>query len=169
MKKLFICLLLIVFVATPVFGLPSFQNSPDGFRGIKWGDPPSAMGKYRLDTQDDDYIKLYSRLDDKMSLGEVPLDLLEYIFCVDRLMGITIQTKSLHFIDMKQILITQYGNPFQENKYIEKYTWVDNNAFIAFEDFSIEGICELRIYSVPEVKLMERVQKEKAKKASGDF
>ena len=166
MKKVFCCLLLIAFFVKPVFG---FQNSPDGFRGLKWGDSPSAMGNYNLETKDDDYLKIYSRPDDKMSLGVVPLDMLKYVFCVDRLMGISIRINSKHFVDMKQILITQYGEPFQKNKYIEKYYWLDNNAFIEFENFRAREYCELRISSLAEVKLMDKVQKERAQMAADDF
>lgn len=168
MKKLFICLLLIVFVATPVFGLPSFQNSPDGFRGIKWGDSPSTLGNYNLE-QNHDYLKLYTRPDDKMSMGVVPVEMLTYVFCVDRLMGITIKVKSNHYIDMKQILITQYGEPTLQKKYIEKSSWLDDNAFVELENFRARGYCELTISSVPEVILMAKVQKERAKIASEDF
>lgn len=166
MKKIFACLIFVVFLATPAL---CFQNSPDGFRGVKWGDPPSVMGEYTLETKEDDYLKIYSRHGDKMSIGDVPLTKLYYMFCVERLAGLAATLSANYFTDMKQILIVQYGEPMQQNRYIPKYTWIDNNAFIVFENIRGKGYCELRIHSVPEVKLMDKVQKEKAQKASGDF
>ena len=96
-------MLLIIFVATPVFGLPSFQNSPDGFRGIKWGDPPSTLGNYESLSGNDEYMKIYTRPDDKMRLGEVRLYNIYYIFYLDRFMGIHITTVSEYFSELKDI------------------------------------------------------------------
>jgi len=41
-----------LFFITPAFGsqfLQSFQNSPDGFRCVKWGYPPTAIDSYSLE------------------------------------------------------------------------------------------------------------------------
>jgi len=170
LKKIIFCLmLLIIFVATPVFGLPSFQNSPDGFRGIKWGDPPSTLGNYESLSGNDEYMKIYTRPDDKMRLGEVRLYNIYYIFYLDRFMGIHITTVSEYFSELKDILITQFGEPKQKNPNIEEYTWVDSKAVMVLEKEIFSKFCNFRITSCVEMDLMEKDKKERSKNASQDF
>lgn len=45
----------------------AFQNEPDGFRGLKWGDPPTESMEYLGTFQGD---RIYTLSDDKMSTGE---------------------------------------------------------------------------------------------------
>jgi len=127
-----------------------------------------AMGEYTLDS-DEDYLKFYVRQDDKMSIGEVPLMKLNYVFCEDKFMSMKTRMDGKHFIDMKQILTQQYGEPIQQNRYIPEFSWIDNNAFITFKNNTVGRYCDLTISSVREIINMDKVQKERAKKASGDF
>lgn len=45
----------------------TFQNEPEGFRGLKWGDPPTESMEYLGTFQGD---RIYTLSDDKMSTGE---------------------------------------------------------------------------------------------------
>ena len=42
MKKIIISIVILLAISLPSFALP---NSPDGFRGMKWGDSPTLLGK----------------------------------------------------------------------------------------------------------------------------
>jgi len=55
----------------------TFQNEPEGFRGLKWGDPPTESMEYLGTFQGD---RIYTLSDDKMSMGNVELHLIVYAF-----------------------------------------------------------------------------------------
>ena len=60
-----------------------FQNQPEGFRGLKWGDPPGEdMESVEEEVPLRNYRK-YIRPSDKLFLGNVELDYIFYIFYFD--------------------------------------------------------------------------------------
>ncbi len=73
----------------------AFQNEPDGFRGLKWGDPPTEdmvfIGRDKYGENQ------YELPDENLQIGEVELERIEYKFFDDgkseRLMSVMIQTE----------------------------------------------------------------------------
>ena len=74
-----------------------FQNEPDGFRGLKWGDPPTEDMVF---IHGNEYGRnQYLLPDEKLQMGEAELVEIEYIFFDDgnyeRLMEVWINTKDI--------------------------------------------------------------------------
>lgn len=65
MKKGFLVVVMILALSLGAF---AFQNEPDGFRGLKWGDPP---GKHMrpFTTYAHFGVRIYERSFDKMKIG----------------------------------------------------------------------------------------------------
>lgn len=65
-------------------GGSGFQNEPDGFRGLKWGDPP---GEDMERVEEEESVLLektkYIRPSDNLFLGNIELDYIFYIFYFD--------------------------------------------------------------------------------------
>jgi len=86
----------------------AFQNEPDGFRGLKWGDP---LGEDMvIDTIDGDRI-WYTRNNDKLHIGPAELESITYVFYKGRLMGVNITLWSSDGNDLKDILMLKFGDP----------------------------------------------------------
>ena len=79
MKKISLSLLVVLLF---IFALASiaqaFQNEPDGFRGLKWGDPPTEDMVYLGDIS---YAQnTYHRKGDKLGIGSATLNEIRYKF-----------------------------------------------------------------------------------------
>ena len=79
MKKISLSLLVVLLF---IFALASiaqaFQNEPDGFRGLKWGDPPTEDMVYLGDIS---YAQnIYHRKGDKLGIGSATLNEIRYKF-----------------------------------------------------------------------------------------
>ena len=79
MKPKIAILLLCSLVLLTIPGL-AFQNEPEGFRVLKWGDPPTE-DMFFVKTVDD--IKGYFRKDDKMNIGDAKRRIVVYQFYDD--------------------------------------------------------------------------------------
>lgn len=56
----------------------AFKNQPEGFRGLKWGDPPGE--DMELLQQANEWLSLYTRRDEQLKLDEVNLFMVIYSF-----------------------------------------------------------------------------------------
>lgn len=166
MKKIIMCAFMLCILSAPVFAMPQMQNSPAGFRGLKWGDPATKIQGRKL-VEDSGYLKIFVDPNAKLSLGNVPLKSINYAFCQNRLMGVDLIFSNSYFQDMKQILYTQYGQPISEKPHIGRFGWIDDNAMVDLEKH-IDG-SSVTISSVYEINLMDKVQKENAQSAGNDF
>jgi len=66
MKKIIVVGIMVWLVLALTVGVFAFQNEPDGFRRLKWGDPVGEEMEYLDDL---DGSKSYTLPDDKMSIG----------------------------------------------------------------------------------------------------
>lgn len=80
MKKILLALLIIFAFCS--ISTATIKDSPDGFRGIKWGDPPSALGA-RIKTGDGQFSITYEKKGDKLSIGSAKLKSIRYKFLQD--------------------------------------------------------------------------------------
>ena len=98
------------FVDNSIF--PSYQNVPDGFRGIKWGThikdlkdmvhSKSASTVIQKNLGAD--FEVYKRKNDKMSIGKATLEGVFYIFCEIKFFGVGIRAKGkINFERLKSI------------------------------------------------------------------
>ena len=77
MKKKVMLLTLIVSTFLLISVGFTFQNEPDGFRELKWGDPPTEDMIYRVTALGE---RGYTRPDDKMYVGNAQFYLIVYAF-----------------------------------------------------------------------------------------
>lgn len=166
MKKIVMYAFVLCLLATSAFAMPQMKNSPDGFRGLKWGDPATKIQGRKI-VEDSGYLKIFVDPKAKLSLGNVPLESINYVFCKNRLMGVDLRFSNSHFQDMKQILYTQYGQPISEKPHIDRFGWLDDNAMVNLEKY-LDG-SSVKISSIYEINLMDKVQKENAQSAGNDF
>jgi len=153
----------------------SFQNEPDGFGGIKWGQDIKSMKKsfIQKEAQDGFFagekdIRAHAKSNDKKMLGAAYLRDIYYYFWKDKFICVEIFTNGLsNFASLKKFCFERYGNNIegteQANKNFNTYTWKGTVAGIGlfhYKDDSgfDQGI--LRMYSQKMIK-QRAVTKEK--------
>jgi hypothetical protein len=166
MKALSIVLGASIFFSSNVaFG---FKNEPDGFRGIKWGTPiaKNASEMTRVAKVHGGHT-IYRRKGDKMHIGGAELKSIGYGYYEGNFYSAFIETSELEKKALLAALTSQFGEPEQKNKYIERYQWDGKKTFILF-NCGITG-CQATISSA---EILERIiarQKKDAAGANRDF
>ncbi len=74
MKKIIVIGIVIWLVLALSVGAFAFENEPDGFRDLNWGDPPSED---MISSYYEEDMAMYYLPEDKMFLGDVPLYLVD--------------------------------------------------------------------------------------------
>lgn len=145
-KKLSLALCLVVLFSC--MASAAIKDSPEGFRGIKWGNPPSALGEAAIVIENHDVIKItvYSRQGDKMSLGSAELVVIGYVFWDNKLMGVAVRANHGEFENLKDVATEKFGLPEPPGEYVDAYSWGDDKVFIHLKE-SYEP--ELLIVSIP--------------------
>lgn len=131
-KPAFVLAILIVLTLSP--GVFAFQNEPDGFRGLKWGDPPREdMVEFYADRNEVTYMLP----EDKMFLGDVPLYLVAYVFYGNRfgLAGLSFNGEK-YYDKIETICRQRFGEQVEEGPYELK--WTAQKAFIHLQYDYIE-------------------------------
>lgn len=148
-----------------------FQNEPDGFRGLEWGDPPGEdmilLGK--------DYINpdslWYKRTLDKRKIGRAELlEEIRYVFYKNQFFRVRIRThttssRPTYYDYLKDVLILKFGR----GEWMEPITrWYGKTAIVELERVATkfgpreEGPGELNIYSTEIYLQKEQDEKKKA-------
>ena len=165
MKKMPALILIILFV--PLFSY-AFQNEPDNFRGIKWGtnikDLPDMV---QLDDpgRQNNNIKHTQRNNEILQIGDAELSDITYRFYKDQFCFVSIRFESKNFRKLKETLFKLYGPGFQNNPFIENYSWHGANIDI---DLYVEGGLIGYCYK-PLLKAEINDGKDNAKRRSGDL
>lgn len=129
-KTLFAVLAIFIFCST---GSAAIKDSPDGFRGIKWGQSPSALGKYTLLAHTGG-LGYYLKNDDKLKIGDADLTSIMYIFWENKFVMAVIQTEgSGNSNALRTAMIARYGEPEHgQNNANESSVWHDDNIVITY-------------------------------------
>lgn len=146
----------------------TFQNEPEGFRDLKWGDPPLQdmifIGKKG------DIRKLYELPNDKMQLGDVKLYMIFYAFynSPERFMGVSIYFKKKRNFDLlKTICRGRFGKETTEGFYEliwhgQKttipltYDLIDEDGWLFFDNNAIFA----EYFEAKEKKEIEKAEKD---------
>lgn len=88
-KISFAILLLLVFCSVAAAAI---KDSPDGFRGIKWGDPPLVLGASTLIKEAYD-IQTYTKHNENLKMGDVNLTAITYFFKQKKFIDAAITSK----------------------------------------------------------------------------
>jgi len=115
MKKINLSLIVVLLF---MFALASitqaFQNEPEGFRGIKWGDPPGEEMEYRIKIGTDNLVQ-YERKNDKLKIGGAKLESIEYQFYKGQFMGVWIETQRGNHEPLEDVVKLNFGPGHSED------------------------------------------------------
>ncbi len=168
MKKVLVLVMVLVLALS--LGAFAFQNEPDGFRGLKWGDPPGEdmeeerFGKY-LD------ITIYTRRNDKMQIGGAELRIIYYEFYEDRFISVEIYPVFIESIydALKDVVVLKFGDGVvtsSEDGLNDQILWSGDMATIVLRRNLIEGSFVLVINSTQIQEEAERKKEEERQKAA---
>lgn len=159
--------LLLVIVATLLLCLGrayTFQNEPEGFRGLKWGDPP--VPKMEFLKKVDRWMSIYSLAGEKLELGDAQFYMVLYQFytpsnaTVRRLMGVGLYFKEKeNFEILRTICTVKFGEPTREG--FDELGWVSLAASVILKYDSIDEEGFLGLSSTP---IFQQYTREKEKK-----
>ena len=166
-------------VAILVMGLVSlgmafaFENEPDGFRGLKWGDLPSP--KMELVKERDEWTRIYRNPGDKLELGDARFYMIEYEFytpsnaTVGRLMGVGLYFKDKENFDiLETICKVKFGEPIMKG--FHKLGWASLSSTVALTYYSIDEDGFLLLGSTPIFKqYTQEKEKKQAEEAEKDW
>ena len=148
-------------------GVMAFDNEPDGFRGLKWGDPPSVEMKY-LD--DSGWSKNYTLPDDKMSIGSAEFWMITYKFYEGRFFLVSLFFDGEDNYDLLETICKErYGREELEEGFHE-LSWLGQKSSITlYYDIVEEGGFLILLSRVISSELLEDEKKKEAEKAEGDW
>lgn len=121
----------IVVVAILVMGLVSlgmafaFQNEPEGFRGLKWGDPPGEDMVYHSN------LDWYTKKNDELKIGGAKFKNIYYTFHKEKFMRVLINTDN--YRPLKDVVDLKFGDPTNYKDFglgFSTYEWSGDIATI---------------------------------------
>lgn len=162
MRKVIVVLAVLVIVVLSL-GAFAFQNEPDGFRGLKWGDPIQEDMKIFNNNEG-----VYIRPDDKMSLGNASLYIVTYLFWEGRFWGAGLYFRGEgNYKTIKTICEEKYGDP---GLGFYKWEWEGQKSYILLTYEPIEETGTLGIVSSQiALEQADAKREEEAEKAEGDW
>jgi len=150
----------------------AFQNEPDGFRGLKWGDPPTE-DMVCVDILEGE-LRLYKCLNDKLHIGDAWFHKIVYSFFgwPGRLMGV-----SLHFYGernyklLENICQGRFGKEITKQFY--KHFWMGQqaNVLLTYDVAKDEGALALTNSMILSeyTKAVEAEKKRRAEETQEDW
>jgi len=142
----------------------AFQNEPEGFGGLKWGDPPTEDMEFLR--EEDQWMNSYRNPGDKLELGDARFYMIEYEFytpsnaTVGRLMGVGLFFKDKeNFEILKTICTVKFGEPTNEE--FHELDWFSLDTAVLLTYGSIDEDRLLVLMSRP---IFEQYTREKEKK-----
>ena len=113
MKKLclvaVLCVLVLVLAGTAL----AFKNQPEGFRDLKWGDPPTE--DMVIITPSEYGRTEYKRVEEKLYLGKAKLEQVIYWFYLDEFMSVFLDFRGKdNFSLLETICREKFGKPTDE-------------------------------------------------------
>ena len=172
MKKIVLLSVILIFLITGISF--AFQNEPEGFRGLKWGDTPTEDMTF-LSGSSTYSGNCYYREDDKFNIGTAKLDCIFYHFTLysnqfcDVSAGFYSETT---YNILKVIFEEKYGKPTLINEKEDRYflIWNGENTKISltFDFKKWDGLFLIESLKIHPEKPEDNKQKE-LEKAKDDF
>lgn len=145
----------------------AFQNEPEGFRGLKWGDPPTEEMEWFMEAAGTD---AYLLPDDKMALGNANLYMIAYTFYENQFLAVALYFKGEDNYDLLQTICEErYGEDEMDEGFYET-TWQGQKGFVSldYDYVEEEGYLVLGNTILTLKKTADEKEKE-AEKAAGDW
>ena len=150
----------------------AFKNHPQGFRGLKWGDPPS--GNMELLQQANEWLSLYTMRDDQLKLDGVNLYMGIYSFYTPLDADKKFMNVSLYFQGerayelLKTICEERFGDADRGG--LGLILWRDYRGIVEL-DYGVlmkKGTLTLASHKIW-TKYLDQKAKTKSKEAEGDW
>lgn len=174
MKRVILLSVILLFLTTGI-GF-TFQNEPDGFRGLKWGDAPTEDMYFSHQILDEylDKGNIYYKTNDKRYIGSVELFSIKYTFNLRSNQFYKVEAICKDFDDrsyniLEIIFEDKFGEPVTKKEYL--LCWRGDRTFIRIYYDSQRGNLYLTIESIkirPE-DLPEIDKQGELEKAKDDF
>ena len=117
----------------------AFQNEPEGFYGLKWGDP---IGEDMVYAYEYGNIATYTRSSDEMQLGQIALDDVAYVFYKGRFMMGQIEFSGKDkYRYLRKIFIMTYGEPTYQGFY--EVNWLGEEVAVDLVLIGKDGILQV--------------------------
>jgi len=125
MRKAIVVLMAVIVLALSL-GAFAFQNEPEGFRDLKWGDPPTEdMIEFGKDANK--WRRTYTKLEERLYLDNVRLDYIYYDFLITsekdpQFFFVLLRFRDANkFYSLEEICENRFGLP------THKKTWENND------------------------------------------
>jgi len=145
----------------------AFENEPEGFRGLKWGDPPGGNMKRMKPL--DEFTNHYTLPKERLQFVNVYLSAIYYQFFNDRFAGVFLffRAEERHS-HIKTICKGKFGEPTLTG--FNVITWEGRKATVTLTYNSIEGDGFFSIVSTPLIlEWMKAKKKLETERAEGDW
>lgn len=165
--KLKLAILLLCSLALLAAPALAFQNEPDGFRGLKWGDPPTEEMEYFMEAAGADAYLLPG---DKMALGNADLYMVAYTFYENQFLAVALYFKGEDNYDLLQMICEERYAKNEMDEGFYETTWQGQKGFVSlnYDYMEEEGYLVLGNTILSLKKTADEKEKE-AEKAAGDF
>ncbi len=166
MKKVTVVLLIIVLFFAFSEGVFAFQNEPEGFRGLKWGDPVTEIMEYIGPIREG---RGYTLPNDKMSIGNAKFYMIMYFFYEGRFQGVVLNFRGEDNYDLLEMICKErHGEAELEGFY--KFVWLGQKSAITLScDLIEEDGYLLMISAVIGLEAWAAEKKKEVEKAEGDW
>jgi hypothetical protein len=119
----------------------------DGFRDLKFGDPPTSSMVLKDDAGEKKY---YTRPEDDLSIGGARVDQLIYGFSKNRLSTILIRTKGLsNSRALLEVLRQTYGPGMQPDPSLPRYSWRGRQVSVSYNESAVTHDADTWLHHVP--------------------
>lgn len=136
MKKTTAVVLVAVMVLAFSTGVFAFQNEPNGFRGLVWGDAPGE--DLEIVIPEENKMIVYTKKEENLFLGNVPLDTVMYGFFDRRFCNATVIFKGTNaFNEVKKLIEQKFGKA--NNETFMQLAWVGTVTTIILQEKIEEG------------------------------
>lgn len=166
MKKVTVVLLIMVLFLAFSEGVFAFENEPEGFRGLKWGDPVIEDMQYVGPVRGG---RGYTLPKDKMSIGNAKFYMIMYLFYEGRFQGVFLNFRGENNYDLLEMICKErYGEAELGGFY--NFVWLGQKSAITLSyDLIEEDGFLLMISAVLGLEAWVAEKKKEVEKAEGDW
>lgn len=104
----------------------AFQNEPEGFRGLKWGDPPAEDMKYLGDVFGEGYVLL----NEKMTIGSAKFFMIIYLFYENQFFSVGLYFEDQENYELLKIISRECYGKEELNEGFYQIKWMSEKSFV---------------------------------------
>jgi hypothetical protein len=144
-------------------------DEKNGFRDAVFGTDTTVYNDL-VEVERDGNTIYYKRSSENLVVGDFQLETVTYGFYKGKLSTIIVSTKGYsNSRGLLQVFNTQYGRGYQDNRYMEKYTWRGKNVLMSYNENSATNDANIFMWSKQLSDQEALDKKNAASKAAGDI